>query len=111
MITIHLCPSNLSRIRFPAPFYSSESYGITPKLILEYSYPDYEYKWNKTWGGMYDDYINTNNAMAIDSLNNIYLVGRIDTTGTSNYNIVLINIHNLIYYVLLVCFSIFVKYC
>ena len=36
MITVHLCPSNLSRIRFPAPFYSSESYGITPKLILEY---------------------------------------------------------------------------
>jgi len=36
MITIHLCPNNLSRIRFPAPFESSESYGITPRLILEY---------------------------------------------------------------------------
>jgi len=36
LITIHLCPSDLSRIRFPAPLYSSESYGITPKLILEY---------------------------------------------------------------------------
>jgi len=36
LITIHLCPSNLSRIRFPEPFYSSESYGVTPKLILEY---------------------------------------------------------------------------
>jgi len=36
-ITIHLCPNDLSRIRFPAPFYSSESYGITPRLILDYS--------------------------------------------------------------------------
>jgi hypothetical protein len=36
LITIHLCPNNLSRIRFPAPFESSESYGITPRLILEY---------------------------------------------------------------------------
>ncbi|MHA1235595.1 MAG: DNRLRE domain-containing protein, partial [Promethearchaeota archaeon] len=34
-ITIHLCPNNLSRIRFPAPFKSTESHGITPKLILE----------------------------------------------------------------------------
>lgn len=51
---------------------------------------DYEYQWNKTWGGIYDDYIDTDNAMAIDSSNNIYLVGRIDTTGTSNYNIILI---------------------
>jgi len=39
MITVHLCPNNLSRIRFPAPFYSSESYEITPKLILEYEEP------------------------------------------------------------------------
>ena len=39
LITIHLCPNNLSRIRFPAPFYSSESYGITPRLILEYEEP------------------------------------------------------------------------
>ena len=39
LITIHLCPNNLSRIRFPAPFYSLESYGITPKLILEYEEP------------------------------------------------------------------------
>jgi len=39
MITIHLSPSNLTRIRFPEPFYSSESYGITPKLILEYDIP------------------------------------------------------------------------
>ena len=36
MITIHLCPNNLSRIRFPAPFKSTESHGITPKLILEF---------------------------------------------------------------------------
>jgi hypothetical protein len=35
-ITIHLCPNNLSRIRFPAPFKSTESHGITPKLILEF---------------------------------------------------------------------------
>ncbi|MEE9378364.1 MAG: hypothetical protein V3V33_10050 [Candidatus Lokiarchaeia archaeon] len=37
MITIRLCPNNLSKIRFPAPFKSSESYGITPRLILEYT--------------------------------------------------------------------------
>jgi len=37
MITIRLCPHNLSRIRFPAPFKSSESYEITPRLILEYT--------------------------------------------------------------------------
>jgi DNA-binding MarR family transcriptional regulator len=37
IITIHLCPHDLSRIRFPAPFKSSESYGITPRLILEYT--------------------------------------------------------------------------
>ncbi|MEE9378363.1 MAG: ArsR family transcriptional regulator [Candidatus Lokiarchaeia archaeon] len=43
LITIHLCPHNLSRIRFPACMESSESYGITPKLILVYE-SDYEYK-------------------------------------------------------------------
>jgi len=37
MITIRLCPHNLSRIRFPAPFKSSESYGITPRLLVDYS--------------------------------------------------------------------------
>ena len=37
LVSIHLCPDDLFRIRFPSPFYSSESYGITPKLILEYS--------------------------------------------------------------------------
>lgn len=37
LITIRLCPNNLSRIRFPAPLESSESYGITPRLILDYS--------------------------------------------------------------------------
>jgi DNA-binding MarR family transcriptional regulator len=89
-ITIHLCPNNLSRIRFPAPFYSSESYGITPKLILKYGYPDYDYKWNRTWGGIYDDYVYTESAMTIDSSDNIYIVGRTDTTGTSNYDIMLI---------------------
>ncbi len=36
-VTIHLCPNDLSRIHFPAPFKSSESYGITPRLILEYT--------------------------------------------------------------------------
>ena len=36
IITIRLCPNNLSRIRFPAPFKSTESHGITPKLILEF---------------------------------------------------------------------------
>ena len=39
LITIHLCPNNMSRIRFPAPFESSESYGITPKLIIKYEEP------------------------------------------------------------------------
>ena len=39
MITIRLCPNNLSRIRYPAPFESSESYGVTPKLILKYEEP------------------------------------------------------------------------
>ena len=37
LISIHLCPDDLFRIRFPSPFYSSESNGITPCLILEYS--------------------------------------------------------------------------
>ncbi len=62
------------------------------KLILVYetSASDYEYKWIKTWGGIYNDATDYDNAMAIDSFNNIYLVGRIDTTGTSNYNIALI---------------------
>jgi hypothetical protein len=39
MVTIRLCPNNLSRIRFPAPFKSSESSGMTPRLILEYTPP------------------------------------------------------------------------
>ena len=62
------------------------------KLILAYetSASDYEYEWNKTWGGIYNDYIDSDNAMAIDSSNNIYLVSRIDTTGTGNYNIMFI---------------------
>lgn len=38
-ITIRLCPNNLSRTRFPAPFKSTESHGITPKLILEFEDP------------------------------------------------------------------------
>jgi len=37
LVSIRLFPNDLSRIRFPAPFYSSESHGITPKLIFEYS--------------------------------------------------------------------------
>lgn len=37
IVSIRLSPTDLFRIRFPAPFYSSESYGITPRLILEYS--------------------------------------------------------------------------
>ena len=37
LVSIHLIPDDLFRIRFPSPFYSKESYGVTPKLILEYS--------------------------------------------------------------------------
>jgi len=36
IITIRLCPHDLSTIRYPAPSKSSESYEITPRLIIEY---------------------------------------------------------------------------
>jgi len=38
MITIHLCPNNLTRIRYPDPFLTSEN-SATPRLILEYDLP------------------------------------------------------------------------
>jgi len=64
--------------------------NVVTDLSTSSSASDYDYKWNRTWGGIYDDYIDSDNAMAIDSSNNIYVVGRIDTTGTGNNNIVLI---------------------
>ncbi|MFX1281939.1 MAG: SBBP repeat-containing protein [Promethearchaeota archaeon] len=51
---------------------------------------DFLYKWNRTWGGAYDDYIDSDNSMAIDSFNNVYITGKIDITGSSNYDVIVI---------------------
>ncbi len=50
------------------------------------SVDDFEYSWNSTWGGIYDD---TGREVAADSQNNVYLVGYTDITGSDNCDIII----------------------
>jgi hypothetical protein len=47
---------------------------------------DFEYRWNSSWGGIYDDY---GQEVATDSQNNVYLVGFTDLTGSDNCDIII----------------------
>ena len=47
---------------------------------------DFDYAWNATWGGIYDD---EGNEVATDSQNNVYLVGYTGITSSDNCDILL----------------------
>jgi hypothetical protein len=47
----------------------------------------YEYSWNVTWGGSYDD---SAQEVATDSLNNVYIVGWTDLSGSDNCDIIIL---------------------
>jgi hypothetical protein len=91
LISVVLASSHLITLKLNfSPKGDSNQENMVTDISTSSSASDYEYKWNRTWGGIYNDFTETDNVMAIDSSNNIYIVGRIDTTGSNNYDIVLI---------------------
>ncbi len=50
------------------------------------------HQWNRTWGGFYTDYYE---AIAIDSLDNIYLTGSTDSYGAGESDMFLVKYNNL----------------
>jgi len=50
------------------------------------SVDDFEYSWNASWGGIYDD---ANSEVSTDSQNNVYLVGYTDPTGSGISDIII----------------------
>jgi uncharacterized delta-60 repeat protein len=60
--------------------------GATDIILIKYNSSGSQL-WNKTWGGSGGD---LGNELALDSLNNIYLVGQTSSFGAGYYDIVLI---------------------
>ena len=55
-------------------------------LEVSSSVDAFEYSWDLSWGGIYDD---AGREVATDSQNNVYLVGYTDVTGSDNCDIII----------------------
>jgi glycine cleavage system H lipoate-binding protein len=70
-------------------FDNSNQYSYNTKynfLKNSSSEDDFEYDWNLSWGGIYDD---AGREVATDSQNKVYLVGWTDLTGSDNCAIII----------------------
>ena len=79
----------LLMLGFSFGFFFSNQYSDDTKynfLKSNSSAEDYEYSWDISWGGIYND---GGREVATDSTNNVYLVGTTDPTGSENYNILI----------------------